>query len=135
AIPRTSLALPALVGAFACCTAAAQDIARSEYRTRVLPFLAKNCIACHTDKVKTANLSLENPGGSAAIWEKVLDKVSSGRMPPPGSPVPAKPDVAAVTAWIEKSLGRSPQASEPGRVTSRYVRGEQADGELVWVSP
>jgi mono/diheme cytochrome c family protein len=120
AIPRTSLALPALVGAVACC-AAAQDIAPSEYRTRVLPFLAKNCIACHSDKVKTANLSLENPGRSAAIWEKVLDKVSSGRMPPPGSPAPPKPDVAAVTAWIEKSLGRSPQTSEPGRVTSHRL--------------
>src|SRR5437899_7799140 len=113
--------LATLVGA---CCASAQDTA-SEYRARVLPFLAKNCIACHSDKVKTANLSLENPGRSAAIWEKVLDKVSSGRMPPPGSPAPPKPDVAAVTAWIEKSLGRSPQTSEPGRVTShRLTRAE-----------
>src|SRR5947208_1945393 len=130
----------ALVGAVACWTAAAQDIAQSEYAARVLPFLAKNCFACHSDKVKTANLSLENPGRSAAIWEKVLDKVSSGRMPPPGSPAPPKPDVAAVTAWIEKSLGRSPQTSEPGRVTSHRLNRAEYNNTVrdllgVWLRP
>ena len=42
-------------------------------------------------------------------------------MPPPGSPTPPKPDVAAVTAWIEKSLGRPTGTSEPARVTSRRL--------------
>ena len=130
----------ALVGAVACCTAAAQDIAQSEYAARVLPFLAKNCLACHSDKVKTANLSLENPGSSAAIWEKVLDKVSSGRMPPAGSPAPSKPDVAAVTAWIAKSLGRSPDTSKPVRVTSRRLNRAEYNNTVrdllgVWLRP
>src|SRR2546425_688383 len=135
-----SYALAALVGVVACCTAAAQDIAESEYGARVRPFLAKNCFSCHSDKVRIANLSLENPGRSAAIWEKVLDKVSSGRMPPPGSPAPPKPDIAAVTAWIEKSLGRSPQTSEPGRVTSRRLNRAEYNNTVrdllgVWLRP
>src|SRR4030081_3579869 len=104
---RRSHAFAALVGAVACCTAAAQDIAQSEYGARVLPFLAKNCFSCHSDKVKTANLSLEHAGSSSSVWERVLDKVSTGRMPPPGSPSPARAEVARLIAWIEASLGRS----------------------------
>src|SRR5712692_9365875 len=124
----------------ACCTAFAQDTAQSEYGARVRPFLAKNCLSCHSDKVKTANLSLENPSTSPAIWEKVLDKVSSGRMPPPGSPAPPKPDVTAVTAWIEKSLGRSPHTSEPARVTSRRLNRAEYNNTVrdllgVWLRP
>ena len=48
----------------------------------------------------------------------MLDKVSTGRMPPPGVPRPAKTDVDAVTRWIETSLGR---VSSPGRVTARRL--------------
>lgn len=72
--------------------------------------MAKNCAQCHT------NLSAP----SADLWEKVLDKLSSGRMPPPGSPQPSKSEVAAITAWIERLPGRRAD-SDPGRVTSRRL--------------
>src|SRR6185369_14799067 len=82
------------LGALACSAAAAQDAVQA--------VLARHCFACHNDKVKTANLSLEHPGLTPAVWEKILDKLGSGRMPPQGSPAPSKADVALVTAWIEK---------------------------------
>src|SRR6266545_3656422 len=134
AISRNYHVLQALVGAVACCTAAAQDL------TGVLPFLSRNCFACHSDKVKTANLSLETPGNSTAVWERVLDKLSTGRMPPPGSPAPSKADVAAVTAWIEKSLGRSGETVDPGRVTSRRLNRVEYNNTVrdllgVWLRP
>ena len=84
---RTSLILASVL------LCAAQD---AEFRQRVQPFLAKNCAACHNDQQKLANLSLANP--PAAVWDKVLDKLSTGRMPPLGSPQPPKADVAAVMA-------------------------------------
>ncbi|MGI8990864.1 MAG: DUF1592 domain-containing protein [Bryobacteraceae bacterium] len=99
--------------ALACLTAATPDGVR--------PFLSKNCLACHNDKTKIADLSLERSELPPATWEKVLDKLSSGRMPPPGSPKPAKADVAAVVASIEKSIGQSSDAAGPGRVTSRRL--------------
>ena len=95
---------------------AAQD---AEFRQRVQPFLAKNCAPCHNDQQKLANLSLVNP--PPAVWDKVLDKLSTGRMPPLGSPQPPKADVAAVMAWIERQPGRTASASGPGRVTSRRL--------------
>ena len=95
---------------------AAQD---AEFRQRVQPFLEKNCAACHNDEQKLANLSLVNP--PPTVWDKVLDKLSTGRMPPPGSPQPLKADVASVMAWIERQPGRSAAGSGPGRVTSRRL--------------
>jgi hypothetical protein len=110
-----------LVGTVGCLTAAAQNTSQPEFRNSVVPFLSKNCIACHNDKVKTASLNLEHPGSSTAVWEKVLDKLSTGRMPPPGSPAPSKAEVASVTSWIEKSLGLPHESAEPGHVTSRRL--------------
>ena len=94
----------------------AQD---AEFRQRVQPFLAKHCAACHNDEQKLANLSFANP--PATVWDKVLDKLSTGRMPPPGSPQPLKADVASVMAWIERQPGRPASDSGPGRVTSRRL--------------
>src|SRR5262249_1531022 len=126
--------LRALIGAVTCGAAAAQDL------TGVLPFLSKNCLACHSDKVRTANLSLESPGNSTPVWEKVLDKLSTGRMPPPGSAAPSRAEVAAITAWIEKSLGRTGETVDPGRVTSRRLNRVEYNNTVrdllgVWLRP
>jgi len=121
AIPWKFHTLSALLGSVACFTAAAQNTSQPEFRNSVLPFLSKNCFACHSDKVKTANLSLEYPDASTEVWEKVLDKLSTGRMPPPGSPPPSRKDAEAVMAWIEKSLRRAHEPAEPAHVTSRRL--------------
>src|SRR5260370_26881710 len=121
AIPWKFRALPALLAACTCVSATAQNSSQSEFRESVLPFLAKNCLTCHSDKVKTANLSLEHPGSSRSVWEKVLDKVSSGRMPPPGSPSPARAEVPRLIAWIEASLDRPHEPPEPTHVTLRSL--------------
>src|SRR5438552_2375083 len=105
------------------------DARVADLRKTVLPFLDKNCFSCHNEKLKTGALSLEplrdvNAAlGQTAVWEKVLDKLSAGKMPPPGMPAPPKSDIAAVTAWIEQLLGRSASipGSDPGRVTARRL--------------
>ena len=94
--------------------------AQSDYQKTVQPFLAKNCLTCHSDKLHTANLSLEQYRLDPALWEKVLDKIATGRMPPPGAPQPTKDEVAAVTSALEKSLGHS-ETADPGRVTAHRL--------------
>lgn len=113
--PRTHLWAALLLAGLAL----AQDTNGPEYRKQVAPVLSKHCLACHDDKVKTASLSLEHPGNSPALWEKVLDKLNTGRMPPPGSPALSKGEIATVTAWIGKFIGQS--NATPGRVTSRRL--------------
>ena len=101
----------------------------ASFQKTVQPFLAKNCFACHNEKLKTANLSLEgfHDAASAArqpeVWGKVLDKLSAGKMPPPGLPPIPKAEVAAVTSWIE-GMVKQPAANrepDPGRVTAHRL--------------
>src|SRR6185503_5653865 len=55
--------------------------------------LDKYCVTCHNDRVKTANLSLQNADltaipAHAELWEKVIRKLRAGVMPPPDMPRP-----------------------------------------------
>ncbi|MEO8127071.1 MAG: DUF1592 domain-containing protein [Bryobacteraceae bacterium] len=101
-----------------CLPLRAEDV---EFRAKVAPFLAKNCYSCHNPKLKTANLSFDSgvTPKDLVVWEKVLDRLSTGKMPPPGLPVPPKTEIAAVTHWIEGLLG--PPGADPGRVTARRL--------------
>ena len=94
--------------------AAAQDAVRG--------VLVRHCYSCHSEKLKTANLSLDSPSLAPAVWEKVLEKLASGRMPPPGSPALSKADIALVTAWIEKQLG---PPADPWHVTTRRLNRDE----------
>src|SRR5215470_9877214 len=51
--------------------------------------LDRYCVACHNDKARTANLSLQgldiaSAGDHPELWEKVVRKLRAGVMPPPG---------------------------------------------------
>lgn len=98
------------------------------FDARVRPFLAHNCVTCHNADSNAANLNLEGftDEASAAktpeLWDKVRDKLVTGKMPPPGMPAPAKPDIAAVTSWIDGVLKTSGYSSDnPGRVMARRL--------------
>jgi len=97
-----------------CLAALAQDV-----RT----FLSKHCFACHNEKLKTGKLDLTPAVQQSEVWHKVLDKLSAGKMPPPGLPVPPKTEIAAVTKWIESRLSHSgyQRKDNPGRVTARRL--------------
>ncbi len=80
------------------------------------------CVTCHNEKLHTAGLALDkldvtNPGANAEVWERVIGKLRSGSMPPPGRP---RPDVAtyrAAATWLENEIDRASTASpKPGRI-------------------
>ena len=113
------------------------------FQQTVLPVLAKNCFACHSDRVHTAGLSLEALQDTSLalqkpeIWSKVLDKLKAGTMPPRNFPQPSPADVAAVTGWIQSLQSGAPAGAptsaasaaaavtasnaDPGRVTARRL--------------
>jgi hypothetical protein len=98
------------------------------FDARVRPFLAHNCVTCHNADLNTANLNLDgftdeaSAAKNPALWDKVRDKLVTGKMPPPGMPAPAKPDIAAVTSWIDGVLKTSGYSSDnPGRVMARRL--------------
>ncbi len=103
-----------------------------EFEQKVMPVLSRNCVRCHSDRQQAGKLSLDafRDGASAfdrpEVWQKVLDKITTGQMPPrPAAPLSPE-DVASVSAWIRKLPGISEtpanaSMSDPGRVTARRL--------------
>jgi mono/diheme cytochrome c family protein len=83
--------------------------------------IEENCVVCHNQKSKTAGVSLQglnfdNVGDNAALWERVLRKVRTGQMPPPGAPRLEASDSAAFVNWLEGALDRAARLNpDPGR--------------------
>jgi mono/diheme cytochrome c family protein len=79
------------------------------------------CVACHSDSLKTAGLSLatvssENPGKDPEVWEKVVRRLRARGMPPAGLPRPDERTYDAVVSSLETSLDRAAAAHpNPGR--------------------
>jgi mono/diheme cytochrome c family protein len=101
----------------------------ASFEKSVQPFLAKNCYACHNSKVKTADVDIQQfkTGESIAkepdFWEKAIQKMRTGEMPPKGFPSPKPSDVKSVTNWLHQELERAERqvAPDPGRVTARRL--------------
>ena len=100
--------------------------------TRAL--LAKYCVTCHNERLKTAGLALDrlDPDrveGDAEIWEKVARKLRTHEMPPPGQPRPDSNAYAAATVSLETALDRASAANpNPGVVgVHRLNRTEYAN--------
>jgi mono/diheme cytochrome c family protein len=79
------------------------------------------CVTCHNQRLKTAGLMLDqlnvnDIGGHADVWEKVLRKLRSGQMPPGTAPRPPKETYDSLSAWLEAELDRAGTARpNPGR--------------------
>src|SRR2546428_6924716 len=80
------------------------------------------CITCHNGRLKTAGLELDSLGAhpvadNAEQWEKVVTKLRTGEMPPPGRPRPDAATYRAVAAALEGELDAAAAATpHPGRV-------------------
>ena len=90
------------------------------FETAVKPFLETYCAVCHNPQAKAGSLDLTiylRESGAAAIkdktrWTKVLEKLTSGQMPPKGALLPSGEQIAPVMDWIEKALFQGENESE-----------------------
>jgi cytochrome c5 len=79
------------------------------------------CVTCHNERRKTANFVLdsadaEHLANSADTWEKVVVKLRSRAMPPPGVRRPDNAMYDKVAGWLETELDRAAAANvNPGR--------------------
>jgi hypothetical protein len=96
--------------------------------------LKQYCVGCHNQKLKNGGVALDsldhsNVGRSASTWEKVLRKVRTGEMPPPGLPRPNPVTASSFTSWLEKTLDDAAAANpNPGRpAVHRLNRAEYSN--------
>ena len=86
--------------------------------------LEQYCVTCHNERLRSLGtvplelqtVDLATVPAEAEIWEKVIRKLRTGSMPPPGRP---RPDTAAAegfASWLETEIDRAAAAHpDPGR--------------------
>jgi mono/diheme cytochrome c family protein len=96
--------------------------------------LKKYCVTCHNQRRATAGLTLdtahlERPAARPDVWEKVIRKLRTRSMPPPGSPRPDDASYNSLATWLEREIDRSATATpNPGR-TETFHRLNRAEYE------
>ncbi len=92
-------------------------------------FLEQKCHSCHNAEVSEANLNLASlqfdltNRNNFAIWKRVLERVSTGEMPPKEEPRPLKSDIEQFVSDLEAPMLAADQAdiAANGRVRSRRL--------------
>jgi len=118
-IPGLGLSLP--VGTHAQVPAGEAASALPAEAADARRLLDRYCVACHSDRLETAGLSLEDIDvahvpATAETWEKVVRKLRTSTMPPPNRPQPPAEASAAMASWLESTLDAAAAASpNPGR--------------------
>ena len=88
--------------------------------------LDRYCITCHNARLRTADLRLDaaavdaaDPSRDADVWERVIAKLRTGAMPPPGRPRPDPSTYDAVAGRLEADIDRAAAARpDPGRTST-----------------
>jgi len=105
---------------------AGDDLAEAEdgVETKVGPFFEFRCVRCHGPKKQKRKISLHTleakhlaKGLEIERWEKVLDVLRAGEMPPEDEPQPTDSERRAIAGWIESGLESLAQrASDAPRI-------------------
>src|SRR4030095_15789368 len=74
--------------------------------------LKQYCTTCHNERLKTGGFVIDpaatdNVSAGADGWEKLVRKVRSRSMPPPGAPRPAAESYDRVATFLETELDRA----------------------------
>jgi mono/diheme cytochrome c family protein len=102
-------------------TQASRAAAAPASQTPARDLVSRYCISCHSDRSKVGGFSLEAADAvqvarSAEAWEKVVVKLRSRSMPPPGLRRPDNGAYDTVASWLEQELDRAAAARpNPGR--------------------
>jgi len=97
------------------------------FSTTVQPVLTRTCTPCHNEKLASGGLNIagftkpESLAQDREGWNRILDKLRAGEMPPKGVPRPAQLDAAI--RFVQDALDKADRntKADPGRVTARRL--------------
>jgi len=100
-----------------------------DFQKEIAPFLNDYCAACHNpdDKIAELNVlkfeSAESVTTQREVWEKIVNVLTKGEMPPEGELQPSDEEKAKILKWIKHELDNFDCAKidNPGRVTIRRL--------------
>lgn len=99
------------------------------FDTTIRPFLTRNCQTCHNSRIASGGLNIDAYTTKSSIenhrdrWERIVSKIVSGEMPPPGMPRPDASAVHSVAKLLEAEFSRQDKLMKPnpGRVIARRL--------------
>jgi hypothetical protein len=99
------------------------------FKAKVLPFLKKYCMDCHSGEKAKGGLTLEGYTSEAQArkdrknWLAMQHVIAGGEMPPKNKPQPTKDEKEFFLTWIENALAKVDCTGprDPGRVTIRRL--------------
>jgi hypothetical protein len=102
---------------------------KTSFDQLVKPMLAKTCAPCHNDRMASGSLNITPYSTQSSLtegrdgWERILQKVRSGEMPPKGMPRPTQPEIKALVDYINGEFEKADRniKPDPGRVTARRL--------------
>lgn len=99
------------------------------YTKEIRPLLQRHCWRCHDGKRHEADVDLEAFTTFASVrtapptWQKVLEMLDTGQMPPAEAKQPGDAERASLRAWVRSYLKveAKAQAGDPGPVVLRRL--------------
>ena len=103
--------------------------AKASFEKDVQPVLANNCVACHNDQLASGGLDLAKFSTATSIiqhrdgWERIVQKVRTGEMPPEGLPRLPVTQIEALVKFVQGEFEKADRyvKPDPGRVTARRL--------------
>jgi mono/diheme cytochrome c family protein len=120
--------LTPLLTILACSTlAVAAPAPSADFDQVVLPFLQQHCESCHGPKKQKGELHLDTlprtfSGPAAGHWMDVIDRISTGEMPPKKSQRPKPDDVAKVVEFLSARLADAEAQAHAAREPVNFYR-------------
>ncbi len=119
-----------------CAVAQAAPDSQTEFQQIVEPFLKQHCNRCHQEQKHEGEFRLDTlsrdvvNGPSGLKWAEVLERISSGQMPPEDEPQPKPEESAKIVDWLATRLkeGETARLAKRERVTfNKLTREEYAN--------
>ena len=114
-------------------TGTRQASADATFDKEIRPLLQQYCLACHSTARHTGDVDLEQFNTSRGVlrdtrtWQKVVDQLSIGEMPPKAMPQPTLAERARLLGWVNGALmtAARAQAGDPGPVVLRRLNNAE----------
>ena len=108
-----------------------------DFHAEVEPLLRKFCYDCHADGVEKGGIALDAHRSFAILkadqplWQRVLENMENGVMPPPDNSQPSPEQVALIGRWIDEVVFHHDcNNPDPGRVTIRRLNREEYNNTI-----
>jgi mono/diheme cytochrome c family protein len=117
------------IGSAAGAPPAKTAIDAAAFEKNVKPVLKNTCSGCHNASLMSGGVNLLPYLDPATIaedrpsWDKIVQKIESGEMPPKGIPRPPEAQITALLGFVRSEFERADAAvkPDPGRVTAKRL--------------